>query len=115
MFDAGNLLLVKDGGKVVGIDFFEIDNGIVHHVTLGFLPEYRRQGIGDRFMPYTGAHYRSRGATQIILYFPVVDGQQQFYQRWNCRKIGQEVVGGKVFDVYVYHLIGPVRTKPVEK
>jgi GNAT superfamily N-acetyltransferase len=113
LFDLDCLVVIKDGAKVIGYSFFEIVRDVVVRVSLGIAPEYRNKGVGDKFMPYIGRIWRGRGAKQVSIYFPVTDLESpKFYKRWNCQHIGQEKVDGAWFNVYVYHLIGPVRTKP---
>jgi GNAT superfamily N-acetyltransferase len=113
LFDLDCLVVIKDGDTVIGYCFFEIFRDVVARVSLGIAPEYRNKGVGDSFMPHVGRIWRGRGATQVRIYFPVADLESpKFYKRWNCRCVGQEVVDGAWFNVYVYHLIGPVRTKP---
>ena len=116
LFGLDSLVVIKDKDTVIGYCFFEIVRNVVAHVSLGLAPEYRNKGVGDKFMPHVGQIWRGRGAKQVLIYFPVTDLESpKFYKRWKCQYIGQEKVDGAWFNLYVYHLMGPVRTKPIEE
>jgi ribosomal-protein-alanine N-acetyltransferase len=78
----------EDEGQIVGYTVCDVEDGVVHIVTLEIAPEFRRKGFGEALMGAAETYYLKKGIKKMKLEVHTDNPAQILYFKLGYRVVG---------------------------